>query len=146
MNNQIDKSYQRLYFSFYPKFIRDYRPRLYSIKNKYIIRVEFLLNAVYEGIDLYFSNSQVRWDARYYLLVNFCHMIVLPLHERYTIAEGNGQDALQILEEKIKSDLFFLSSEMKIENEGDEISAHQIIKLIDKNWDVLFTTNSNQWL
>ena len=106
-----------------------------------------LIRAIRRSIDRIDKENQLRPDAKYFLLVNFHHLIVRPLldTERYLPI---GIDPLS-LENDIDQDIATIirssiSNNNNIENNG-KISGHQIMSTIDKLWRDLRTTKLDIW-
>ena len=101
---------------------------------------------IIQTIDNVDSQNSLRPDAKYFLLVNFHQMIVLPIAISHLFNEGQEKvpdHQISDLSEKIESDIRLIVRESS--GNGEEISGHAIMATIDKLWRKLKTTKINVW-
>ncbi len=95
----------------------------------------------------------LRADARYFLLVNFHCMVLLPvLRETGNLNESNFMISeheytvynLDIKEAIIADIIEIINQAKKIDN-SEKVSGHQIMRIIDSMWSSLKTTQIQIW-
>jgi len=92
----------------------------------------------------------LRADAKYFLLVNFHHLVVLPVLENNLIRRRDFEINLYEFQKSIEADIDTIIQasflENKVENSTESfISGHQIMITIDSLWKKLSTTAFNIW-
>lgn len=113
----------------------------YSMKNHLAF-----LRMIQEAIDFNTSSPDLRPDAKYFLLINFYHLIVLPIFHQREL--DNDSISVDVLEEYIRADIktiIVASSEQLSPYNAEQISGHHILSTIDKVWDRLKTTEFEIW-
>jgi hypothetical protein len=137
MKKEYYDTYEMLYSEYvYENDFRRRRPFLYD--EYYIIRT------IRKSIDNADKSNSLRPDAKYFLIVNFHHLIVRPLFEQRPYKDRQIEKEFTELEGDIQDDIATIVSETKKEAEG-EISGHQIMRTIDKVWKNLKTTRLELW-
>ena len=114
----------------------------------------YIVKTIRQSIDTADKENFLRPDAKYFLIVNFHHLIVRPLFEQrekpfsdfFSKVFGSEKDFFIELENNIQSDIATIVSETKKEvyNQRD-ISGHQIMRTIDRIWQNLKTTRFELW-
>lgn len=105
----------------------------------------FMIKTIRKSIDTADKENTLRPDAKYFLLVNFHHLIVKPLFERIYYREIQFEKEFAQIEDDIQADIVTIIFETKKEAEQGEISGHQIMRTIDKVWKNLKTTRLELW-
>lgn len=138
MKREYYDTYEMLYAEYiYENDFRRRRP--FPFDEYYIVKT------IRKSIDTNDKENILRPDAKYFLLVNFHHLIVRPLFERRPYAELRFEKEFQEIEFDIESDIDTIISETKKEAEQREISGHQIMRTIDRVWRELKTTRLEIW-
>ncbi|MEO0075615.1 MAG: hypothetical protein ABIK31_05860 [candidate division WOR-3 bacterium] len=136
MREEFYKAYQDLYSEYvYEQNFRRRRPYLLYEDEYYIIR------QIRISIDKADKENTLRPDAKYFLLVNFHHLIVRPLFEQRPYREKFYPE----IEQDIDADISTIVSETKQNSEQGEISGHKIMDTINKLWKNLRTTRLELW-
>ena len=136
MREEFYKAYQDLYSEYvYEQNFRRRRPYPFYEDEYYIIK------QIRISIDKADKENTLRPDAKYFLLVNFHHLIVRPLFERRPHREGFYPE----IEQDIDADISTIVSETKQNSEQGEISGHKIMDTINKLWKNLRTTRLELW-
>lgn len=145
MRQEFNQIYDNLFADYlYDSDIRRRRPLRYN---------EFdLARIIRRAIDRADSRGLLRPDAKYFLLVNFHHLIVRPMIESNTYRGSvEPERNLISLEQAIESDIQTIVT-TSIENRGPEldanenqISGHEIMTTIDRIWKQLKTTAFDIW-
>lgn len=137
MRTEFYEIYEMLYSEYvYENDFRRYRRRPpYPYDERYIIK------KIRVSIDKADNEDSLRPDAKYFLLVNFHHLIVRPIIEQRT---GN-LDFYPDIEYEIDADISTIVSETIKVAERGEISGHQIMDTINKLWQNLKTTRLELW-
>jgi hypothetical protein len=136
MKKEFYKAYEDLY-SEYPyeqEFIHRRRYPFYA--NEYYITRQIRIS-----IDKADKENTLRPDAKYYLLVNFHHLVVRPLFEQMYYREKYYKE----IEQHIDADISKIVSETKQKTGKDEISGHDIMNTINTLWRQLRTTQFDFW-
>lgn len=139
MKNEYYEIYGNLYdeYIYEQDFIRHRRP---IHPDEY-----YILKSIKKSIEKANLESKLRPDAKYFLIVNFHHLIVKPIIEerppRFRIKEKMIFD----LDESINEDIFTIINEAKMSVNELEISGHQIMRTVDKLWRNLKTTKLELW-
>ncbi len=138
--------FYEIYEFLYQDYIyeNDIRRRRRFPNNEY-----YLLRTIKQSIDTSETEYRLRPDAKYFLLVNFHNLIVRPMLEsRPSVYYNERGSEFEDLQAAIQSDIATISKESKnnqeVRNEN-EVSGHQIMNTIDKNWKELKTTNFKIW-
>ncbi len=138
MRREYYETYEMLYAEYiYENEFRRRRPFRYD--EYYIVRT------IRKSIDNADKEDTLRPDAKYFLIVNFHHLIVRPLFEQKPYREFRIEKEFARLEDDIQSDIVTIISETKRETEQSEISGHQIMRTIDRLWKDLRTTRFELW-
>lgn len=92
----------------------------------------------------------LRADAKYFLLVNFHHLVVLPVLENNLIRRRDLEINLYEFQKSIEADIETIIQTSFVENNAENstesfISGHQIMITIDSLWTKLSTTALNIW-
>lgn len=146
---------KREYYDIYEMLYAEYayenefrRRRPFPFDEYYIIRT------IRQSIDNADKDNSLRPDAKYFLMVNFHHLIVRPLFEQRPYREIRLEKEFIDLESDIKSDINTIVSETKEDinisesrpnEKKEEISGHKIMKTIDRVWKNLKTTKFEVW-
>ena len=134
MKSEFYETYEILYYEYvYEKDFRRRRP--YPYDERYIIK------RIRMSIDKSDKENTLRPDAKYFLLVNFHHLIIRPLFEQRPYREKFYPE----IEFDIDTDIATIVSETKKEAEQGEISGHQVMRTIDRVWKNLKTTRLELW-
>jgi hypothetical protein len=138
MKSEYYEIYEMLYTDYvYENEIRRRRPFPY---NEY-----YFIKIIRKSIDKADREGILRPDAKYFLIVNFHHLIIRPLIEHRPSRDFINEKELFGLDDSIQSDIETIISETKIEENEQDISGHQIMKTIDRLWKTLKTTKINLW-
>lgn len=105
----------------------------------------YIIRTIRKSIDTADKENTLRPDAKYFLIVNFHHLIVRPLFERRPYREFRLEKKYAEIEDDIQADIAIIVSETKNEARQGEISGHQIMRTIDKVWKNLKTTRLELW-
>lgn len=136
MREEFYKAYQDLYSEYvYEQNFRRRRPYPFYEHEYYIIK------QIRISIDKADKENMLRPDAKYFLLVNFHHLIVRPLFER----RPNREKFYPEIEQDIDADISTIVSETKQNSEQGEISGHKIMDTINNLWINLRTTRLEFW-
>jgi len=138
MKSEYYEIYEMLYADYvYENEFRRRRPFPY---NEY-----YFVRTIRKSIDKADREGILRPDAKYFLIVNFHHLIVRPLIEQRPHRDFTNEKELIGLEDSIQSDIETIIFETKREENEQGISGHQIMKTIDRLWKTLKTTKINLW-
>ena len=138
MKKEFYDTYEMLYAEYiYENYFIRRRPFPYD--EYYIIR------RIRKSIDTADKENTLRPDAKYFLIVNFHHLIVRPLFEQRPYREFRLEKEFPEIEDDIQADIATIISETKKEAEKGEISGHQIMRTIDRVWKNLKTTRLELW-
>jgi hypothetical protein len=138
MKTDYYETYEMLYADYlYDQYIRWRRP--FSENEYYFVKV------IRKAIDKADIETILRPDAKYFLIVNFHHLIVRPLFEKIPFGDYNKDIVVVGLEEGIESDINRIVRESKQASNEKDISGHQIMKTIDFIWTELSTTKLEVW-
>ena len=139
----MDNKYYRIYEELYADYLYDwdYRRRRLPYYNEY----DFI-KTIRRSIDQADKENILRPDAKYFLIVNFHHLIVRPLIEgRPLRRDFPGDKELLSLEDSIQTDIETIITESQYLDNHGEVSGHQIMRTIDKLWRELKTTKLEIW-
>ena len=138
----MDSEYNTIFELLYAEYVYEieFKRRKPLPYNEY-----YLIRSIRKSIDKKDVDNTLRPDAKYFLIVNFHHLIVRPLIERNELKNLQNEKFVFELEENIKSDIEMIINEIKNNNEVEEISGHQIMKSIDTLWSKLSTTGQKTW-
>lgn len=130
--------YYDIYEELFDEYVydQDRRRRPYPYDEYYLIRV--IRRAIERTERENNREIPIRPDAKYFLMVNFHHLIVKPLYEAIPYRQ------LPNLEDDIQSDIYTIILEASRERD-EEISGHQIMRTIDRVWKNLRTTRFELW-
>lgn len=137
MKKEFYKAYEDLYskYVYEQKFRRIRRYPFYE--NEY-----YFIRQIRISIDKADEENTLRPDAKYFLLVNFHHLIVRPLFEQKPYME---KFYYKKIEQDIDEDISTIVSKTKLISEQGEISGHKIMDTINKLWKDLKTTRLELW-
>lgn len=82
----------------------------------------------------------LRSDAKYFLLVNFFHMVFRPVDMNLPLELEVYQ-----LVEMIRDDINFLIETASKETQNNEITSHTILKVVNDEWAKLKTNSIKVW-
>lgn len=138
----MESEYNKIFELLYAEYVYEieYRRRRPFPYNEY-----YFVRSIRKSIDIKDVENTLRPDAKYFLIVNFHHLIVRPLIERNELKNLQNEKFVFELEENIQSDIEMIINEVKVNNEVEEISGHQIMKSIDALWSKLRTTGQKTW-
>ncbi len=109
----------------------------------------YLVKSIRKSIDLADKENVLRPDAKYFLIVNFHHLIIKPLYKQLIKQRPSrdiiDENELDYFEEMFQSDIENIISESRLKQFEKDISGHQIMQTIDKLWGILKTTNLELW-
>ena len=94
---------------------------------------------------------RIRPDAKYFLALNFHHMIIKPILEDYKFRHAPLIGNMSRLSREVENDInqILNTSIEKLDIEGEEkrteVSAHLIMKVIDSMWEELKLTRFEIW-
>ena len=106
---------------------------------------DLLTMVIRESIDTADKEGTLRPDAKYFLLVNFHHLVVRPLSERRIDRDILFGEEFFKIKDDLQADIATIVSETKKDAEQGEISGHQIMRTIDRVWKNLKTTRLELW-
>jgi hypothetical protein len=134
------------YFESYEKLYEDFVERLRPFYRRTFPYVEFEFGlTIMKAIDNADKRKKLRPDAKYFLAVNFYHLIVLPLIEGSKRGGQVSDIMFNQMQEDIRDDIYTIVSEAKGKNDSGQISGHQIMGTIDRIWGSLKTTKFEIW-
>jgi hypothetical protein len=131
----MDSKYKVAYSRLYYMYRRYYRSRYYPPFGPDIIKL------IKSTIDEY--SEILREDAKYFLIVNFDHLILRPIlisNYPHLTNEIRIEELMINIQDDIRT-IILVSSK---ESEG-EISGHSLMRTIDNLWRSLKTTNYRVW-
>lgn len=135
--------YYKVYKDLYESYVQDTdlvrRERIFTPDDYYYVRI------IRRSINKADNKYILRSDAKYFLIVNFHHLIVRPLIKRRPKQDLFNQKGIHDLEDSIQSDINLIVSGAIRERREQEISGHQIMRSIDKLWKKLETTKLEIW-
>jgi hypothetical protein len=138
----MDSEYNKIFDLLYAKYDHEIEFRR-SIP--YLLNEYYLIQSIRKSIDRNDVDSTLRPDAKYFLIVNFHHLIIRPLIDRNSLKNIQNENFVIELQENIQSDIEMIINEVKESSEVSEISGHQIMKSIDKLWSKLKITGQKTW-
>ncbi|UJP63956.1 hypothetical protein [Mongoliitalea daihaiensis] len=138
MESEYNKIFELLYADYVYEI--EYRRRRPFLYNEY-----YFVRSIRKSIDIKDVENTLRPDAKYFLIINFHHLIVRPLIERNGLKNLQNESFVFELEENIQSDIEMIINEVKGNDEVEQISGHQIMKSIDALWSKLRTTGQKTW-
>lgn len=141
MRQEYDRIYRELYTDYVSRFTRRYRSIFPNANEEFR-----LLVATNEAIDQIDQEKSLRSDAKYFLLVNFHHLIIEPLLEGKNEGIGQELSITRDLETAIRRDI----TDIVQEADGEQldlqlVTGHQIMRAIDRIWERLQTTRFETW-
>lgn len=138
----MKKEYSEMYENLYADYIYEieYRRRRPYPNDEY-----YILKTIRKSIDRADKESRLRPDAKYFLIVNFHHLIIRPLLEQRLNRAYQLDENFPTLEDDILSDISTIVNESMKESEQIEISGHHIMSTIDRIWKNLKTTKLEIW-
>jgi len=140
----MKNEYYEIYEMLYADYIYESSYRRRKPPDEY-----YLLKLIRKSIDYADKEGLLRPDAKYFLMVNFHHLIIRPLFEQGLFKNLRIDDRIKGFEEDIKenieSDIFTIISETKRDSDRSEISGHQIMHTIDRTWKDLKMTRFELW-
>jgi len=137
---------KREYYDIYEMLYADYvYENKFSRRRPFPFDEHYIIKSIRQSIDTVDKENTLRPDAKYFLIVNFHHLIIRPLFEQRLYKEARLEKEFLDLENDIKSDIFTIVIETKREAGQGEISGHQIMKTIDRFWKELKTTRLELW-
>jgi hypothetical protein len=140
MREEFYKVYQDLYSEYvYEQYFR-LRVSYPFYKDEY-----YIIRQIRISIDKADKENTLRPDAKYFLLVNFHHLIIRPLFEQRPNGIKNFYAEIEQVEQDIDADISTIVSETKQNSEQGEISGHKIMDTINKLWKKLRTTRLELW-
>lgn len=139
MNKRLNDTYDLLYSDFVNE-------RLFIVKRSLTEEKEYYFaKLIRKSIDNADKNNSLRPDAKYFLLVNFLHLIVRPLLKNKPFEDYRNKLQFVSLERDIQDDIKkIILNAFELKNEK-EISGHQIMKIVDNLWSSLQTTSQKTW-
>lgn len=139
MNKRLNDIYDILYSDFV------YEKRILGRRNQTKENEYYFAKMIKKSIDNADKNNSLRPDAKYFLLVNFLHLIVRPLIENRSFEDYRNELQFVSLEEDIQADIKkIILNAFELKNKK-EISGHQIMKSVDNLWSSLQTTSEKTW-
>lgn len=138
----MERPFYEVYEMLYAEYVyeSEFRNRRFFLYSEYSI-----LKEMRRTIDAEDKENSLRPDAKYFLLVNFHHLIIKPLFERRYSTEWKSDVEFGGLREDINEDIVTIIRKTKQRSNIQEISGHQIMKTIDENWQNLKVTNRKIW-
>jgi hypothetical protein len=138
MTIEFEKIYTQLFEStteFYPSAF------WFPENQKILNLLKEIKSKLRDGIN---DERKLRPDAKYFLLVNAYHLIILPL----MIADLNKL-SISYIEQQQGNILKDLDTILKLVKEtipeDEELSGHQVMRVIDKSWNDLEVTKISLW-
>jgi hypothetical protein len=154
----MNKNYYQIYDVLFDEYRYDYLDSKLRGGYQRFLRRRFIEyeRFLYDQVDIldyissiiqrleYSDGMRLRPDAKYFLLVNFHHMIVEPI--LMSNLEGENKLSFDEIGPAIAEDLHRII-ELAFKSLGNEkeLSGHQIMKVIDKNWAEFKTTRFQVW-
>lgn len=139
MNKRLNDIYDLLYSDF------AYERRSIGRRTQTEDIEYYFARLIRKSIDNSDKNNSLRPDAKYFLLVNFLHLIVKPLLENKPFEDYRNELQFFSLEEDIQADIKNIILNAFESKDGQEISGHQIMKSVDGLWSSLRTTSEKTW-
>jgi len=127
-----------LFMIFWPKRTR---AKAYKESFKYLRPLlSFTKKTIDKAIDAIDENKRIRPDAKYYLLINFYHMVAVPLtlhkHEIFSV----------LYKENVENDVkIILAKAIEMSPKKNVITTTDIIKILPKVWDNLGLNKIKVW-
>lgn len=138
----MKKEFYDIYEMLYADYVNENEHRL---RRSFHYDEHSIIMTIRKSIDNADKDNSLRPDAKYFLIVNFHHLIVMPLFEQRPFIDRRREKEFSELEDSIQSDISTIISETKIEIRQEEISGHQIMKTIDRVWQKLKITRLEIW-
>ncbi|NIJ46632.1 hypothetical protein FHR24_003127 [Wenyingzhuangia heitensis] len=153
MKEKFNQVYDELYEIYPERFFMD---NLYSTKHRGLERMKSEFRELFIKEELfaelikreinkfeYENNYPFRYDAKYFLLINFNNMIVKPI--LHLIIKGDKEFLEPQINDLIKTDIkTILDNSLRLKTE-EKISGHEIMKSIDTLWPNLNSTKMELW-
>ena len=134
------------YYDIYEMLYADY---LYETRIRRTLEFphdeHYLLRVLRKSIDKSDKENMLRPDAKYFLIVNFHHLIIRPLLEERPFRHLPNEKNFYELEDFIQLDIDMIIQETRSINIQEKISGHQIIQTIDRLWQKLKTNKLEIW-
>ncbi len=140
MEKKYHEIYDRLYqdYVYEQDFMRKRRP---IHPDEY-----YITKSIKKSIDKSNENAKLRPDSKYFLVVNFHHLIIRPLIDGKPYRSRSKEKILFDIEDSIHSDINTIINHAVESSEGNnEISGHVIMRCIDQLWPKLKTTKFEIW-
>lgn len=138
MKKEFYDTFEKLYAEYIDEI--EFRPRQPLPDGE-----SYIIKTIKKSIDTANKENMLRPDAKYFLIVNFHHLIVRPLFKQRPYSEFRPGKELAEIEDDIQADIAIIVSETKKATKQGEISGHQIMRTIDKVWKSLKTTRLELW-
>ncbi|MBE9584953.1 hypothetical protein IM792_10880 [Mucilaginibacter sp. JRF] len=139
----MDSNYYQAYENLYADYIYDER-RAYR---PYFPFEDDMLRTIRRAIDdNTIGYKNFRPDAKFFLLVNFHHMIVRPLAEarRFPQFVPEPVNLLKVISDDVRT-IIRDATESYRTNDSAEVSGHAIMQSIDRLWRELRSTKFEIW-
>lgn len=133
------------YYDIYKELYKDYNEDWFFHPRRPPFREDYYLNAIKEAIEDADKEGNLRPDAKYFLIVNFHHLIVLPILVRRDTPEADFTIRRTGLTSDIREDIKTIISNTRRQEREEDISGHQIMRTIDRLWRDLKTTKLEVW-
>ncbi|WP_431244670.1 hypothetical protein ACQ9BO_10590 [Flavobacterium sp. P21] len=148
MKTEFNEIYENLFADYQYDFEFGRRNYLREINRRQYSEFDFI-RIIRRAIDRS-DKELLRADAKYFLLVNFHHLVVLPVLENNLFRNREYEINLYEFQKSIEADIEIIIqtsfAENKIENTTEGfISGHQIMITIDSLWKKLSTTAFDIW-
>lgn len=137
----MNKEYHNTYKSLYANYVNEINQR----KGRYTDEEGRILFKIIESINNADKENQLRPDAKYFLAVNFHHLIIKPLIIKKAVYSYMINWIPPKLIEDINNDIGTIISQSRKNNINKEISGHQIMRSIDILWKDLNVTKLGVW-
>jgi len=143
----MKREFSNIYDNLYVDYVFNYnQSRRYYYEREEINFIRIIRGSI-ERSD---RKQDLRSDAKYFLLVNFHQLVVLPVveHNFYPIRDKEINSIN--LEEAIISDIDLIinesiNSKKENDNQEEQVSGHQIMNTINEIWRNLKTTRIDIW-
>lgn len=140
---------ENAYYDIYSKLYKDYEEEIFFHLRRPPFREDQYLRIIKRTIEEVDTGNRLRPDAKYFLIVNFHHLIVLPVLERRYSQYGRSYEPRYIPDRKfsedIREDIQTIISNTETQLGEQDISGHQIMRTIDRLWRELKTTKLEIW-
>ena len=133
------------YYNIYKDLYNEYNEEWFFHPRRPPFREGYFLNAIRQAIEDADKEGKLRPDAKYFLMVNFHHLIVLPILERRYRINPDFVFQRTELTGDIREDVKTIISNTERQEREEDISGHQIMRTIDRLWRELKTTKLEVW-